>query len=192
MENEVKKMDAKAFWERFQERIRKNNKELKENWEEDEKFTKSMMKILGDIFETKTQKEYYRVDLISYSLNEDHKSKYKGIELYSWNLEVAVEHENKPGDWMDEVVKLAHISCDLRVVIGYLPKKQKNNHVEYLEKINSELWENIAAWRHTKDSGDFLIIIGDSSVSSKDDCCQYTPYLYEGKKDEKGSFKEMN
>ena len=96
---------------------------------------------------------------------------------YCWDLKVAIEHENDSRLWVDEVVKLAHIACPLRVVIGYLPK---NNypHTEVLNKLAENL-NNVSAW-HTTKQYPFLLIIGDSKVTHYDERCHYTAYQYPG------------
>ena len=46
------------------------------------------------------------------------------LRKHFWDLKAAAEHENDSKDRMDEVIKLAHICCLLRVVIGHLPHKK--------------------------------------------------------------------
>jgi len=55
--------------------------------------------------------EHYRIDQCWFS--------YTGPPNETWNLDVAIEHENKPDAYLDEVQKLLAIRCPLRVVIGY-------------------------------------------------------------------------
>ena len=185
MENTEKKMTAKKFWKDFQKNVC-GNEELKKEWFHFKKFTVLIMDKIEQILkydeDVATEREYFRVDLISYRENNENEFLLNKLYNYTWNLEAAVEHENNSKTWMDEVIKLAHLSCDLRVVIGYLPLSEKKNQKEYLNKIADILNNKISAWKQTKTSGDFLIILGDSSFGSSeqyiDNRCVYTPFLY--------------
>lgn len=178
-------MDAFAFWEKFKVHINKNT-ELIGLWSDSGKFTdKIIEKLRYDVIAEEgviTEKEYFRIDLISYRDNKkDSADKYlhKHLYKYTWDLVTAVEHENESANWMDEVIKLAYIACPLRVVIGYWPKKQKEEQQECLDKIAKEL-NGIQAWETTSLCGEFMIILGDSAlgrdVSGR---CVYTPYIYD-------------
>ncbi len=189
-------MKAYDFWVKFQENICEN-KELIENWNNSKKFTNAIMKKIEDQILKKdtlenivTEREYFRIDLISYIDTSKTKCLHNSLQNCSWNLICAVEHENDYRLWVDEVVKLAHISCPLRVVIGYLPKEketlEQTKFSKYLDKV-SKLLNNIESWKHTRNSGDFLIIIGDCKLSTTDKKCVYTPFLYRN-----GSFINMS
>lgn len=59
--------------------------------------------------EPKTQREYYRIDLIGWT-----------GEKANWDLEIAYEHENNPDTWEDELCKLCFVAPrDLRVLASY-------------------------------------------------------------------------
>ena len=182
-------MTAEQFWKKFKENIC-GNEELSNVWNNTKEFTRLIMnqldeKILASdsLEEIKTEREYFRIDLISYKDTSKNKISCGKLQNCSWDLIAAVEHENDSRLWVDEVVKLAHIACPLRVVIGYLPKKQKDiqiAHSKYLKKVTETL-NQIDAWKYTSKYGDYLIIIGDCELSKNDIKCSYTPYLYEQK-----------
>ena len=151
-------------------------------WNNTRDFTNRMMEKLEKLVLAepgmKTEREYFRIDLVGYKKRESAETLYHNLQKYSWDLEVAVEHENDYRLWVDEVVKLAHIVCPLRVVIGYLPKNsEKYPHEVVLKKVVENLKE-VKAWESSSKTGDFMIIIGDCKVSSESERCVYSPYLY--------------
>ena len=173
-------MTAKCFWERF-EKICKDE-ELKDNWNNTKKFTNRMLELLEYVVKEDNsiiEREYFRIDLITYKDTKTQTS-LGYLKNYSWDLLSAIEHENDSRLWVDEVVKLAHISARLRVVIGYMPLSEKQNQQKYIDEV-SYVINDIMAWKQTREN-EFLIIIGDSKVSEINQRCNYTPYIY--KKDE--------
>lgn len=185
-------MNAQTFWGRFKENIY-GNKELVEYWDYTKEFTGLIINKLAEKViaeeDVITEKEYFRVDLISYKNNMSKKKLYNSLQKYSWDLVCAVEHENDHRLWVDEVVKLAHLACPLRVVIGYLPKKVKKNTEIYLEKV-AETLDEIEAWNITSNYGEYMIVLGDCQVEdAKSEGCIYTPYIYNK---ETKKFEKMN
>lgn len=55
--------------------------------------------------------EYYRVDQCWWG--------HRTNAPHDWTLNVALEHENEPGQYVDELQKLLFVGAPLRVVIGY-------------------------------------------------------------------------
>ena len=115
----------------------------------------------------KTQNEYYRIDAIGWSAKSEAIKKPNGVRLnsHSWDLEVAVEHENDPYDWMDEVVKLAHIACPLRVVIGYMPWDKREDDQKYLDHVAK--WIKTLMCKDNIQRGEFLIILGNCNTEGE-------------------------
>lgn len=66
------------------------------------------------------------------------KSKLK-LSAHLWDLELAVEHENSKQDWTDEVIKLIHVKCPLKVVISY-------NYCDERETTERKKLDFIANW----------------------------------------------
>lgn len=89
------------------------------------RFTKHVTSIINSIIEKAgyiSQNEYYRVDVVGWvSYSDKHKSEGDSVGLrpHIWDLEIAVEHENSIMDWTDELCKLIHIRCPLKVIISY-------------------------------------------------------------------------
>ena len=178
-------MTAQEFWNKFNELF--NQDKIKETaqqkWSSYKDYTDYILEQIESILSTddlETSREYYRIDLIGYNNKNNGKTillpEYR-FKNYQWDLEVAVEHENSSYTWMDEVVKLLHIYCPLRVVIGYIPLINKKEHNKYLDKIYDNI-KNLKAKETLKD-GNFLIIIGDSECGNdSSQFCHYTPYIY--------------
>ena len=185
-------MNAWEFWEKFKKNIYQNG-ELVKAWNNTRDFTNCMIEKLEKLVLAepgmKTEREYFRIDLVGYKKRESAEMLYRNLQKYSWDLEVAVEHENDYRLWVDEVVKLAHVVCPLRVVIGYLPKSY--SHTDVLNEVLDNLKE-VKAWEASSASGDFLIIIGDCRLKKNAICerCIYTPYRYNYNKDKK-IFEEL-
>ena len=110
------------FYEEFSKAI----PELKDIYYGDAaKFTSAVTQTINQIIKSANlipENEYYRIDIIGWKYqNNDAKPEAKSAELnwHQWDLEIAVEHENNPVDWTDELTKLIHIRCTLKVIIGY-------------------------------------------------------------------------
>ena len=184
-------MEAREFWLKFQEKIEEHREALEKRWLKDKAFTKSIKQVITEIIKEKypsenfvVQPEYYNIDIVGWEQKKSEKKEYLLkedeylFEKYAWNFSVAVEHENKKELWMDEVVKLAYIYCDLRVVIGYFPYKIKEKQQSYLNEVASVLAG--LGCRENLKSGDFLVILGDVDGDRTDGFGRlvYTPYLY--------------
>ena len=131
-------------------------------------FTEQIMQVietvLRDSFGWETGREYFRVDVVGW------KGRYREVEAeagqcrvnpHLWDLMAAVEHENDPKDWTDELIKLAHINCPLRVVIGYSPcDGREGPEQRKLELAASWLGKTRA---FSGDSGEYLLIFGNSA-----------------------------
>jgi len=145
-----------------------------------------MLKKLSEVVEERMgyvpEREYYRIDLIGYAKKEEKHSLHRSLQSYTWNLELAIEHENDYRLWADEVVKLAHIACPLRVVIGYLPQDENRYPREKVMKKLAKSLKDVKAWALTK-SEPFLLIIGDCKLKSDEDRCRYRAYLYQSDAD---------
>lgn len=199
-------MTAQDFWGNFQ-KIFKNDSplinEAKTKWQSNKKYTEFILCKIGNFLKEDNtvfiSKEYYRIDLTSwrqlkgnqYKLFENKDFEDKEFENYLWDLEVAVEHENNDKSWMDEVVKLLHINCPLRVVIGYLPFDKNDKQQYYLDEITKQIKvtkavDNLCSLK----IGEFMIIIGDSKCGDdKTKFCHYQAYVF-NKKHEK--FERLN
>ena len=131
-------------------------------------FTEFIIKEINKIIESQglhPQNEYFRIDSMGYKSRWQELDEKKGFNPHLWDLEIAVEHENDSKDWLDEVIKLAHVCCPLRVVIGYVPMNQRDRDQgllgyasEALKKLNCR--NNIL-------SGEFMVILGNCDTKKK-------------------------
>lgn len=132
------------------------------------------------------QHEYFRIDSIGYQhkywMIDSEDSKKHGLNRHFWDLKIAVEHENSKKDWMDEVVKLIHVRCPLKVVVAY----NFCDHREYRE--NDDLCDlnklnYIAEWMVKVDAFDknageeYLVIIGNGAGLKQK---EYSEFDYRG------------
>ncbi len=169
----AEKISAKKFFDDFN-KITLDNK-AKILYQTKKPYTKFVtLKICELIkkYNLTAKQEYYRIDAIGYDSHyEDAENKDNApLATYAWDLKIAVEHENDDNLWMDEVVKLAHICCDLRVVIGYLPMKKRatGEDEKCLEYIVAVMKKHCKCFDNLKNKdNEFMIIIGNSGTDSK-------------------------
>ena len=98
------------------------------------------------------------------------------LNPHLWDLCIAVEHENDPEDWTDELIKLAHISCPLRVIIGYAPCDDRMEGEMRRLKL-AAMWLNKTSAFATG-SGEFLLVFGNSAANDRS--VDYDFYDYRG------------
>jgi len=181
-------MKAHEFWTKFINLFAEGSESLKtarRHWRKSRDFTNEFVnKYIPDIIKEGndiSEFEYFRIDIISYAQrkNEADSYAYKGnLTPYLWDLKVAFEHENNSKEWLDEVIKLSHINCPLRVVVGYFTpdEPQRQEALAFAaEMLKKKVGETIQ-------NGEFLLIIGngDNSTTPKQlGTNTYTPYLYE-------------
>lgn len=142
-------------------------------------FTNFIIERINAIITSKnylSQNEYFRIDAMGYSTKWKKLEKVSGFNPHLWDLQIAVEHENNPKDWLDEVIKLAHICCPLRVVIGYAPMKDRNATDERLLKYSAKALQLLQCRDNLK-SGEFMVILGNSGTKKTDDYFNYRAYV---------------
>jgi len=186
-------MNAREFYEIFIQKTSQdvliNNKTLFDVYKSSKEYTPVIMGIINEIIAEagyNPQNEYYRIDAIGWTSHSDdmkEEATTKDIRLnpHLWDLKIAVEHENSKTDWTDEIIKLIHIKCKLKVVIGYNyfdergPKEQ-----EKLDFIAKWMKEIEAFTEYPRE--EYLIILGNganrfSSNSTYTDM-DYKGYIY--------------
>lgn len=100
------------------------------------KYIANLMKKLEVVNDNQLSKyfpEYFTIDHTWWETNKPEKRN-KSVNLYDWKLTMAVEHENDVMDWTYEVEKLDSIKANLKIVIGYLPNKIRENEKEIIAK----------------------------------------------------------
>lgn len=184
-------MNAREF---FREYIRQTNKDFiyegRTYWEiyrnDEPTFTELVNKrIIHDIIKEKAgyevQHEYFRVDTVGweghYMEIPQQEAKSVGMNRHLWDLKIAVEHENSKKDWMDEVIKLVHLRCPLKVIIGYNYCDCRNFEMEKLAFV-AKYMKQVAAFAE-KAQEEYLIILGNGA-SRYDKGVDYTEFDYRG------------
>lgn len=126
------------------------------------------------------QNEYFRIDSMGYKARWQELPEIKILNRHLWDLEIAVEHENNSKDWLDEVIKLAHICCPLRVVIGYVPCNERDKDMILLNYTAEALKELNCADNVL--NGEFLIILGNCKTNKNPEkYFNYKAYVLDAK-----------
>ena len=102
----------------------------------------------------------------------------KKFSPYLWDLEIALEHENDKKEWLDEVIKLSHINCPLRVVVGYATEDSRELRLRFVsEMLQKKIGNN------TPNGQDFMLILGKSGISGNEvNENTYKAYIYKNGK----------
>ena len=117
------------------------NDAWKVRYDNDRKWTFFIKNIIEEIIE---QLPYPRKDLSPEYLRIDY-TICPGESNTQWDLDIAIEHENNPNSWEDELTKLLHINCGLRVLIAYYDnKKARDENVDILSTIKDKIICNLS------------------------------------------------
>ena len=188
-------MKAQEFWGRFKNLFTDGSESLsdaRKYWEKPREFTNQFVneyipKIITEENDT-AEFEYFRIDIISYLSRKDEAKEYgydsKKLKPYLWDLKVAFEHENNNTEWLDEVIKLSHIRCPLRIVVCYFTEGEERAKALHFASamLCKKIGENVA------EGEQFLLIVGDSGRRANQvNISTYTPYLYQN-----GEFEIQN
>ncbi len=134
------------------------------------------------------QHEYFRIDTIGYQrryteMSETEANKL-GLNRHFWDLKIVVEHENSKKDWMDEVIKLTHVRCPLKVVIAYnYCDKRDDNKEGDLQKLNFVAgWMTRVSVYEKNANEEFLVIMGNGAPRTEKnqsyECFDYRGYIF--------------
>ena len=183
-------MDAHEFLKAFITKTDKDRviggKRLFEIYKSCAEFTPVITSIILDIIESagyKSQKEYFRIDAVGWishyvDMKTDAESENLKINAHLWDLKIAVEHENSKVDWTDEVMKLIHVKCPLKVIIGYNYSDERGEMERRKLSFVSKWMRKIDALQKGRDE-EYLIILGNgcNHVTGEAD---YTNFDYKG------------
>ena len=183
-------MDAHEFLKTFITKTDKDRviggKRLFEIYKSCAEFTPVITSIILDIIESagyKSQKEYFRIDAVGWTshymdMKTDAESENLKINAHLWDLKIAVEHENSKVDWTDEVMKLIHVKCPLKVIIGYNYSDERGEMERRKLSFVSKWMQKIDALQKGRDE-EYLIILGNgcNHVTGEAD---YTNFDYKG------------
>ena len=132
MESETK-FDARWFLNQLIENVTWKKYEC--HYFDSPKFTSKITEDLYDIIKKAgltPSLEYFRIDITGWKDNFQKsifQARCKEIKMkpYLWNLRIAVEHENNGKLWLDELIKLMHIRCPLKVIFSYADHETRDN-----------------------------------------------------------------
>ncbi len=176
-------ISAKQFYNDYVTAI---TKEYWEAYHDNSRWTECITRIIRAQIENyglESQTEYFRIDITGWNSRWDsikaeaHKV---GLNPHLWDLKIAVEHENDSSDWSDELVKLAHIRCPLKVIIGYTPCDQRDAGGKEDERLAfaANVLQMVEAFDPASKE-EILVILGNSAPR-KSSNPQYTDFGYRG------------
>ena len=172
------------FWSTFSDGLHKKiHNDWKDNYQSATKWTRYITKILiqlgkhlhFDPEKWEISKEYYRVDVGYYKVSNPLEATY-WKKLKAWDFIVAIEHENNPDTWYEEFVKLAHLNCQLKVIISYHDFSNIQSPVK--NKIN-EVIEKIYQFQACKQINDSWLFIFGPTLNCLDR--DFEAYKFDGK-----------
>ncbi len=181
-------MDAKWFFQSFTcEVYHKDPSFMNIYWTDAREFTSIIMQVINSIIrkgECFVSNEYYRVDASgwkNYCLDIQDQAESIQLNPHLWDLMIVVEHENNRRDWSDEVMKLLHIRCPVKVVIGYNDcRDNKPDHGLFSDEnklsVISQWMESSSAMKYIRAaeiSGkheELLIILGNAGANPIGSC----------------------
>lgn len=142
-------------------------------------MTTLIERILEEEFSLKTEREYLRIDVIGWmdrknEIKED--AEFWCLNPHLWDLYVAVEHENNPYDWTDEVIKMAHIRCPLKIIIGYNYCDCRDTDMEKLQTALN--WMSKTNVYSSCENEALLFIFGNASAKRSRE--NYESFDYQG------------
>lgn len=184
-------MNAAAFFRAFRSALAEDNvrdgRSYFDVYRHDEKaFTKLVnQEVVHRIIEEAgftAQHEYFRIDTLGWSGRYEELDKTMArshrLNRHLWDLEIVVEHENDKQDWLDEVIKLVHIRCPLKVVIGYNYCDQREEGERGKLQYAADCMNRVKAFDNAAEE-EFLIILGNG-VPQNSKSPMYTTFDYRG------------
>ena len=155
---------SRHFFKEFNAIFARHRDEAAAKYTDNTAFTDFIVGKINDVIHSMgacPQNEYFRIDASGYTSRYGEPKTVKGFHGHCWDLEIAVEHENDPSDWLDEVVKLAHICCPLRVVIGYVPMGLRPAEDRVRLDCAADALRQLVC-RDNVRRGEFMVILGNS------------------------------
>lgn len=185
-------IDTKLFYKEYIKRVNENTIDESsgikylELYKSNKDFTKIVIPAIEDVIKScdksvSTSREYFRLDVSGWiskyeEMADDAKAYGVNIKPHFWDLVIAVEHENSLTDWSDEIVKLAHIKCPLKVLITYNHCDRRDEDFAKLFFVTKWL-KKVRAFEVGDE--DYLVIIGNA-YNSKTKKSDYTGFGYKG------------
>ncbi|HAB00085.1 MAG TPA: hypothetical protein DCE08_00885 [Ruminococcaceae bacterium] len=192
-------MNAIGFYKKFktettEEKQNEDGRSYFEIYQTDEPAFTNLVnkKIIHKIIKEsglEVQHEYFRIDSVGwfgkYQTLDRKQSEEVGMNRHLWDLKIAVEHENNKKDWLDEVIKLVHVKCPLKVVIGYNYCDCRGEAEEKKLQYVSGCMQQVDAF-YLGENEEYLIILGNGAPKDKTNggykSFDYRAYLYSREK----------
>ncbi len=185
-------MNASEFYNKLLLSINENRifngKRLIDIYRYDAEYTPVIIKIINEIIDSAGseyhhQNEYFRIDAIGWvshyeDMETDAKKENIRLNPHLWDLKIAVEHENSKSDWTDEIIKLIHVKCPLKVVISYSHSDERGDIERKKLDFVAKWMQEINALQKGTDE-EYLIILGNG-YNHKTGISDYETFDYVG------------
>ena len=176
-------IDAKQFYSDYVSAV---TKEYWKDYHDNSRWTERVTQLIRKQIEAyglESQTEYFRIDITGWESrwNDIKEAAHKvGLNPHLWDLRIAVEHENNSSDWSDELIKLVHIRCPLKVIIGYTPCDLRNSGGKEDERLSfaAKVLQMVDAF--DPNSQEQILVILGNSAPSKSSNPSYSDYGYRG------------
>ncbi len=197
-------MTAIDFYKEFTKRTREDlicddGRTLFEKYKSNSDFTPAVTRIINGIIDDYVdngihythQNEYFRIDSVGWVSNyrimkDDADRENIGLNAHLWDLKVAVEHENSKTDWTDEIAKLIHVKCPLKVVIAYNYSDEREEIEQCKLDFVAKWMQKIAAFTVGCNEEEYLLVLGNGcnhkTGKSDYDRFDYRGYLFNWKR----------
>ena len=185
-------MNASEFYNKLLLSINENRifngKRLIDIYRYDAEYTPVIIKIINEIIDSAGseyhhQNEYFRIDAVGWvshyeDMETDAEKENIRLKPHLWDLKIAVEHENSKSDWTDEIIKLIHVKCPLKVLISYSHSDERGDIERKKLDFVAKWMQEINALQKGTDE-EYLIILGNG-YNHKTGISDYETFDYVG------------
>lgn len=164
-------MNLAAFFAEFKTALfdsyHNNPKDFREKFSWNKNWTKYVQEKLKEILGNDKKEyypEYFDIDHTWWRVEKT--DRFAGARLHTWEMTIAIEHENASRDWTYEVEKLDSILCPLRIVIGYMPVGKRKKESDIVDKQRLRMPHLI---RGEGCNGEFGVILLNNSLKEDEE-----------------------
>ena len=196
-------MTAKEFFKNLKVSLNKQEG-LKSLYHDNTKWTVFIKGITEEMIGgNNISREYYRIDSLKYqytdfyqSYNEKNHREYFDdkhyLSAYNWKNVYVIEYENDSRNWTDELVKLAHIRSELKVIIAYSEWGEgKEFYFNLIAKKMKFAVKLLQACQQESINDNWLIVFGPCGLQGKKDYDKDIAGYFVGYEIVKGEFVEI-
>ncbi len=177
-----RRFDAAWFFHAFTRKI--TWADYADDYRLDKPFTPRVIAAVNEIIEDGTgwvhRNELYRVDAVGLDYPIVTSSRTAGMNVYAFDLKIAVEHENKKSDWTYELIKLMQLRCPLKVVIGYQYCDCRGEEEEQKLRAAADMLLALDSCRFAAAEREEILLILGNGYARSTGLSEYTSFGYRG------------